>query len=123
MSVIVSDSGFGRDDGQDFVDIPSDFDRAGLGRFLNAPALVIEFPSFADGRGFGLARALRSLGYKGRLRARGHVISDQYLNARLSGFDEVEISEDLAKRQPEAHWLRRGSRLGSNYQARLQGAA
>ena len=65
----------------------------------------IDFPSFADGRGFTLARLIRLLGFMGRLRAKGHVIADQYAMARRLGFDEIEISPDLAKRQPEEHWL------------------
>ena len=57
----------------------------------NLPMIRVDFPSFADGRGFTIARRLRDMGYKGRLRARGHVIADQYAMARRSGFDEVEI--------------------------------
>ena len=51
----------------------------------------IDFPTFADGRGFTIAKALRRAGYRGRLRAHGHVLSDQYAMARRSGFDEVEM--------------------------------
>ena len=51
----------------------------------------IDFPNFADGRGFTLARLIRLLGFVGRLRAKGHIIADQYAMARRSGFDEVEI--------------------------------
>jgi len=67
--------------------------------------IAVAFPSFADGRGFSLGRRLRALGYKGVLRARGPLISDQYAFARACGFDEVEIDEALAARQPESHWL------------------
>lgn len=122
MSVIVTDEGFGADDGLSYVDLESGFERAGLAALLHAPAVRIDFPSFADGRGFGLARELRSLGYQGRLRAKGHLIADQYLNARLSGFDEVEIADDLAERQPEAQWLARAARVSGNYQERMRGA-
>ena len=48
-----------------------------------------------------MASRLRQMGYEGRLRACGHVIADQYPQARRSGFDEVEISADLARRQLE----------------------
>lgn len=74
------------------------FDRIGVIR--------IAFPSFSDGRGFTLARDLRRLGFGGRVRAAGHVISDQYGLARRCGFDEVEIPADLARRQPEPFWDR-----------------
>ncbi len=45
----------------------------------------VAFPSFADGRGFTIARRLRLMGYQGRLRAAGHVIADQYAMARRVG--------------------------------------
>tara|TARA_B100000780_G_scaffold212330_1_gene152051 strand:+ start:164 stop:508 length:345 start_codon:yes stop_codon:yes gene_type:complete len=65
----------------------------------------IDFPNFSDGHGFTLARLIRLLGFFGRLRAKGHIIVDQYAMARRSGFDEVAISTKLAKRQPEEQWL------------------
>ena len=74
--------------------------------FAALSLIAIDFPSFADGRGFSLALRLRALGFKGRLRALGHVIVDQYAYARACGFDEVAIDAALAKRQPEAQWLR-----------------
>ena len=91
-------------------------------QFPDIPAIRIAFPSFADGRGFTLAAILRRMGYAGRLRAAGHVIADQYAMARRSGFDEVEIDADLARRQPEAQWLARADWQRGDYQARLRGA-
>jgi hypothetical protein len=40
--------------------------------------------------------------------------------ARRSGFDEVEISPDLAARQPQEQWLRRADWTAHDYQARLR---
>ena len=80
----------------------------------------VDFPSFSDGRGFTIARQLRRMGFDGRLRARGHVIADQYAMARRSGFDEVEISAELAARQPEDQWLRRADWRAHDYQNRLR---
>ena len=137
MSVIVTDAGFGPDDfagcyaapdalpanaADCAVDLPSDFDPAGLpGIASAAPPLVrIAFPSFADGRGFTLARLLRAFGYDGRLRAAGHVIADQYAMARRAGFDEVEIDAALAARQPEDQWLARADWRAHDHQARLR---
>jgi uncharacterized protein (DUF934 family) len=71
--------------------------------------------------GFSIAAELRRMGYKGRLRAKGHVISDQYAMARRVGFDEVEIDDTLAARQPEAEWLFRANWTEHDYQARLRG--
>ena len=61
------------------------------------------------------------MGYKGRLRARGHVIADQYAMARRAGFDEIEIPEDLAARQPEDQWQFRADWRAHDYQARMRG--
>ncbi len=136
MSVIVTDTGFAADDWKcgfravegspandcpEGIDLASDTDPATLVGLTNAAMIRVDFPSFADGRGFTLATRLRQLGYKGRLRAKGHVIADQYAMARRSGFDEVEIDDDLAARQPEDQWLRRSNWQGHNYQARLRG--
>ena len=41
--------------------------------------------------------------------------------ARRSGFDEVEIDDTLANRQPEDQWLARANWQDNNYQARLRG--
>ena len=91
--------------------------------FSHVEQIEIPFPSFADGRGFSIARELRQLGYAGRLRATGHLIADQYAHARRVGFDEVEISEDMAARQPEAQWLARAGWQNHFYQKRLQATA
>ncbi|MFT5061138.1 MAG: hypothetical protein ACI9KS_002429 [Sulfitobacter sp.] len=133
-NVIVRDNGFGEDDwATGFsapeawaansvcgVDLPSTVDPLTLGRYLDARAIRIAFPNFADGRGFTLARRLRALGYRGRLRAHGPIISDQYAMARRAGFDEVEIPVDLAARQPEGQWMFRANWAEHDYQSRLR---
>lgn len=101
------------------LDVPADADPAEIP--LSAELIRIDFPSSADGRGFTIARMLRLRGFKGRLRARGQVIADQYAMARRSGFDEVEIPEDLAARQPADQWLFRANWQDHHYQARLRG--
>ncbi|NVO55061.1 DUF934 domain-containing protein [Rhodobacteraceae bacterium B1Z28] len=135
MNVIVTDEGFSPDDWTDgFVtlddaandvvalDVNSDTDPDELYDRLGSAQLVrVDFPSFADGRGFTIARTLRLKGYTGRLRAKGHVLADQYAMARRSGFDEVEIDHALAARQPEKQWLARANWQDNNYQARLRG--
>lgn len=138
MSVIVRDSGFGADDwtgtfvGPDALaansvarglDLPSDTDPEMLAGRLDCIDLIrIDFPSFADGRGFTIARQLRLMGYSRRLRAGGHVIADQYAMARRAGFDEVEISDEMAARQPEDQWLYRANWQAHDYQSRLRRA-
>jgi uncharacterized protein (DUF934 family) len=136
MTVIVNDGGFQGDDWVgDFVtpdelaatttalDLGADAAPEVLVGRLDGIAMIrIAFPNFADGRGFTIARQLRLLGYMGRLRAAGHVIADQYAMARRSGFDEVEISNDMAVRQDEAQWLARAEWRAHDYQSRLRGA-
>jgi uncharacterized protein (DUF934 family) len=88
---------------------------------LGQVALIrVRFPAFSDGRGFSHARDLRSFGYAGRLRAAGHLLADQYAMARRVGFDEVEIDETLAARQPEDQWLARADWRAHDYQSRLR---
>ena len=139
MSVIVSDAGFAPEDwnfgfvalealdGTDAasalaVDVHSDADAAELGERLGAIDLIrIDFPSSANGRGFTIARRLRAMGYQGRLRAAGHVLADQYAMARRVGFDEIEISDELAARQPEDQWrFRAEDWRDHDYQSRLR---
>lgn len=126
MSVIVRDDGFHPDDLKaaeedgSVMDVASTANPAELPRdFVGIAMIRIAFPSFADGRGFTLARHLREAGFAGRLRAHGHVISDQYAMARRSGFDEVEISDALAARQPVEHWLFRADWQAHDYRSRV----
>lgn len=103
------------------VDVAADTDPAALaGRLAGIALIRVEFPSFSDGRGFTIAARLRRMGYRGRLRAKGHVIADQYAMARRAGFDEVEIDDALAARQPEDQWLRRAEWQAHDYRARLR---
>lgn len=140
MTVIVRDTGFAPDDWQNgfhawddtaltrndpasgyAIDLQNTADPKTLVPFFDDAAMIrITFPSSADGRGFTLARHLRQLGYQGRLRANGHVLADQYAMARRCGFDEVEISSELAQRQGEDQWLFRADWQQHDYQTRLR---
>lgn len=93
--------------------------RDALGQFER---ITVHFGSFADGRGFSIARRLRNMGYRGRLRAAGHVISDQFRYALDCGFDDVQISEEQAARQPESEWLV-GPVRAASYRDKLGGRA
>ena len=140
-NVLVRDDGFREDDWtagyvqwseiEDVAELKEgvalDVENAALAEEI-APALDrialirIAFPSHMDGRGFSLARYLRLLGYRGRLRAAGHVLADQYAMVRRSGFDEVEIDRSIAERQPEEQWLFRANWRKHDYQERLRQA-
>lgn len=103
-----------------FLDLPNDADVAlVMDLFSRLTAIRIEFASFADGRGFSLARQLRASGYAGRLRAYGHLIPDQYCHARRCGFDEVEIMDSQSQRQPQNQWLDNAQQTRETYQDRL----
>ena len=142
MSVIVTDAGFGSDTFRgpllDWdvatqagwqppagygLDLPNTVTADQLRPYFDAALMRISFPSFADGRGFTIARQLRLLGYGGQLRASGYVLADQYAMARRCGFDAVEIDDALAQRQPQDQWLARADWQAHDYQARLRGAA
>jgi uncharacterized protein (DUF934 family) len=57
-----------------------------------ASRVEIHFPKFGDGRGFSLARLLRTrYGYKGELRAVGHITRDHLLFMERVGFDAFEL--------------------------------
>lgn len=137
-TVIVRDTGFVRDDLAQTtiapvaelsaetraVDVTDAAELDEIAPLLGQLDLIrLAFASFADGRGFTLARRLRQMGYRGRLRAKGHVLADQYAMARRAGFDEVEIDAGLATRQPEPQWQARADWRAHDYQTRLRGSA
>ncbi|MEL7429322.1 MAG: DUF934 domain-containing protein [Pseudomonadota bacterium] len=140
MSILVRETGFSKDTwladgglfidlekfGQDLaekvpektcLDVPNSVSVDSLKGILGNVAMIrVPFPSFADGRGFSVAKQLRQAGYQGRIRAVGHMIADQFGFALVCGFDEVEIDDELARRQPEAQWLARLPTQDLSYQ-------
>jgi uncharacterized protein (DUF934 family) len=138
MAVVVTEAGFAPDDwdrevlpfdvfwsGQDLpeeglaVEFPNDRDPAALAPWLDRLEMIrVAFPAMSDGRGFSIAARLRAMGYAGRLRAAGPLVADQFRAARRVGFDEIELPDGVAARQPEEQWRLR--RQGY-YQARLLG--
>ena len=77
-------------------------DRSGLGVWLASnerpedlkgdldrfDVIAVDFPRFADGRGYSIAYNLRArLGYTGELRAIGDVLRDQLFYMQRVGFD------------------------------------
>ncbi len=79
------------------VRLKSDETPEGLGPDLARLSVVaIEFPKFADGRGFSWARMLRTrLGYTGELRAVGDYIFDQLAYLVRVGFDSFDPTHPL----------------------------
>ena len=122
MDVIVTDNGFSTDtwSAETTLSIFSETDPENLTLPNDIQRVVITFPNFADGRGFTLARLLRSRGYSSARRAKAPIFSGQYAIARRSGFDEIAISQAQAVRQPEHDWLFRSNWTAHSYQSRLQ---
>jgi uncharacterized protein (DUF934 family) len=59
------------------------------------PVIAVDFPKFADGRGYSIAFNLRSrLGYEGELRAIGDVLRDQLFYMQRVGFNSFATRED-----------------------------
>lgn len=59
------------------------------------PLIAVNFPKFADGRGYSIARLLRErFGYEHELRAIGDVLLDQLQFMKRCGFDSYALRED-----------------------------
>jgi uncharacterized protein (DUF934 family) len=68
-------------------DLKNDIDRFSV--------IAIDFPKFADGRGYSIAHHLRNrLGYRGELRAIGDVLRDQMFYMQRVGFDAFAARTD-----------------------------
>jgi uncharacterized protein (DUF934 family) len=56
--------------------------------------IEVNFPKFADGRGYSIAKLLRGrYGYQGELRAVGHITRDLLQFMERVGFDAFELRE------------------------------
>jgi uncharacterized protein (DUF934 family) len=59
------------------------------------PVIAVDFPKFADGRGYSIAYNLRArLGFKGELRAIGDVLRDQLFYMQRVGFNAFATRPD-----------------------------
>lgn len=133
MNVIVTDAGFAPATPREIVALAdladqtavdlsnTDDPQALVGRLDQLTLIRVAFPAFNDGRAFTIARRLRDFGYTGQLLAVGPVIADQYAMLRRVGFDGVEISDELATRQPAEQWqFRAADWREHHYQAKLR---
>ena len=132
MSILVNDTGFSTApevaavtladlaNHQGALDLANTDDPSLLAGHLGNISLIrVAFPAFSDGRGFTIGRRLRMMGYTGTLRAHGNLVADQYAMARRVGFDDVEIPDELALRQPVDQWQFRADWRDNNYLAKL----
>ena len=102
----------------DAVRLPNDVDLETIKlRLPNVKTIIVEFPNFADGRGFSIARELRKkYGYKSLLIAEGPLIPDQYAFALQCGFDAVKVDEGTFSRQSESDWFNAMDAFSLTYQ-------
>lgn len=65
------------------------------GKLANLPVIAVDFPKFADGRGYSIAYNLRArLGFTGELRAIGDVLRDQLFYMQRVGFNAFATRPD-----------------------------
>jgi uncharacterized protein (DUF934 family) len=78
------------------VSLQPDDDPAVLTPWVSTlPLIVLEFPSFKDGRAYTQAALLRTrYGFKGDLRAVGDVLRDQLAAMRHCGFSSFNVRKD-----------------------------
>lgn len=103
-----------RHDGRLGVDFSNDRLVDELVPYLGALHLVcLDFPKFADGRGFSLARQIRrQLEFEGELRASGNVLPDQVAFMRQCGLDAFEIGDRFGLDV----WRRAATTISLSYQ-------
>jgi uncharacterized protein (DUF934 family) len=97
---------------------PAD-DPAALAPHLSRLALIeVSFPRYTDGRGYSQAQLLRRRhGYRGELRAVGHVLRDQLRLMARAGFDAVVIDHP----DPEGVWRSAVAEFSEAYQPAADG--
>jgi uncharacterized protein (DUF934 family) len=73
---------------------PADDPASVADRLDRVARIEVSFPKFGDGRGYSIARLLRErYGYKGELRAVGHITRDNLFFMESCGFDAFELRE------------------------------
>ena len=73
---------------------PADDPATVAGRLAGAARVEVEFPKFGDGRGYSIGRLLRTRhGFKGELRAVGHLTRDHLWALEKVGFNAFELRE------------------------------
>ena len=76
--------------------LDSNQDAADIAHAVNSfDVIAVNFPKFADGRGYSIATLLRSrYAYKGELRAIGDVLRDQLFYMQRVGFNAFAVRAD-----------------------------
>ncbi len=71
--------------------------------YLGSNAIVLNFPTFTDGRAFSQARRLRRSGFKGELIASGDIRSDQARFYAQVGFSALYFTHGYNKKVIESN--------------------
>jgi len=88
-------------------------------RLKELSLVSVSFPKFTDGRSYSLARILRDQhGFKGEIRARGDVLSDQIPLMMRCGITVFEVSH-----APTLEALKAGTLPGINHTYQSPGAS
>ncbi len=72
--------------------------------FTQLDMIVIDFPSFSDGRGFSQAHWLKRNGYQGHLRAKGWLIPDQLRHLNQCSFIDIDLDGTAYQRHGAQSW-------------------
>lgn len=81
--------------GRGVILAPAEFAETVAGDLDQLDVIAIEFPAFADGRGYSTAALLRGrLGYKAELRAVGDVFKDTLFYQQRVGFNAFAVRAD-----------------------------
>lgn len=102
----------------DEVSLQNDVDLAAFApQLAKLKTILVNFPSYADGRGFSIARQLRkTYGFKGMIIADGPLIPDQYTMALQCGFDAVRLDGKTFSIQAESDWFNAMNAFAGTYQ-------
>lgn len=74
---------------------PADDPAKLAGDVASLPLIAVDFPQFADGRGYSTARLLRErYGFRNQLRAIGDILRDQLFALEEVGFDAFLLRKD-----------------------------
>lgn len=74
---------------------PDDDFEKDIPRLFSLDMIAVDFPTFRDGRGYSIAKLLRTrYGWKRELRAIGDVLRDQLNYMRRCGFDAFAVRAD-----------------------------
>ena len=98
--------------------LPNDVDLDALSpRLSGLKTILVDFPAFTDGRGFSIARQLRTqFGFEGDIVAAGPLIPDQYAFALQCGFSAVLLPADLYERHTPEAWRTAVEAFSATYQ-------